>query len=1134
VRALVAGWRLSLHRTRADWPIVAAAWLITTLAAVLLSIGPIYSSAAATAGLHKALEAAPSADTDVEVSLYASRQQTAGADVRVRGELASAIQPLGGEIVRDFRSTESFALGGPTTGGATTDGSHQRAILGSLDRLAEHATLRAGAWPADRVGSSAPIQVVVLDSVARALHLSPGSAVSLVSRGFDQIITIDARVVGVFGPDRVNDPYWHGDALLTGGVELDGQDRTFGPFLTTPRDLLQSAGVESVHARWEAFPDLERLTLDDSAPLRGRLADLPGREQVIAGDDVVVTTGLPVILAGVERSLLVARASVLLMMVQLAILAAYAIILTASLLVEHRRITTALLRSRGAGPGQVALLSFAEGLLLAVPAVVVAPWVAVGALNLLTFAGPLADASVIIAPRVTLDAYLAAGAAGIVSVALLAIPALLAARAFAAEHRELSRQETRTFGQRMGLDIALLAVAAIALWQLRLYGATLTRTVQGSLGLDPLLVAAPAIGLLAGGILALRILPLLAHVVETAVSRGRHLVAPLGFRQLARRPLRYTRSALLLMIAMATGVFALAYGSTWSASQHDQAMYQVGADVRVRPGVTGPPQWAMPRAYAGVASIASLTPVERIENGVSIASGTADLLAVDADRASSIVLLRPDAADRPLDEMAGALRDGRPAVPFATLPARTAYLRVTPRLDIGSISQFTFEPGTGATQPHPLDPATLDIRVSVTTFVQDVHGLVERATSNELPVGRPAMPIVVPLAPTEGITAPLSARLAEGLDGPVKLVGLQVDLRLPLDTTLTRGFVGVAEVAASAGRAGAWSIVPLTPAGPWAARLAQGNPLEVPADESHGVAMPFTGQASGGRDVLFGNGPGGEPAHLTFLPQALATLDKPVPAIADRAFLASTHSAAGGVVLAGIDGALRNISIVGVVDGFPTTDPKQPLLVLDEPTLGLLRLQATSDAKAVDEWWMSVPDRSVPSLTAALRATPFESLEVASVVERARTLSTDPVALGIIAALTFGFVATALFAIVGLSVSAAVSASQRRTEFALLRALGLSARQLAAWLWLENGSLVLVSLLAGTLLGVFIGWLVLPFVTVTQQATAPVPSVLVDVPWMSILLLDLVSLVALAVAVIVIGTGLRRVGVGSILRMGED
>ena len=82
---------------------------------------------------------------------------------------------------------------------------------------------------------------------------------------------------------------------------------------------------------------------------------------------------------------------------------------------------------------------------------------------------------------------------------------------------------------------------------------------------------------------------------------GRGLVPSLGSRQLARRPLRYTRAALLLMLAMAMGVFAVSYTWTWSASQRDQATFQIGADLRVQPGtrVGSMPRWALDQGLAG-------------------------------------------------------------------------------------------------------------------------------------------------------------------------------------------------------------------------------------------------------------------------------------------------------------------------------------------------------------------------------------------------------------------------------------------------------------------------------------------------------------------------------------------------------
>ena len=79
-----------------------------------------------------------------------------------------------------------------------------------------------------------------------------------------------------------------------------------------------------------------------------------------------------------------------------------------------------------------------------------------------------------------------------------------------------------------------------------------------------------------------------------------------------------------------------------------------------------------------------------------------------------------------------------------------------------------------------------------------------------------------------------------------------------------------------------------------------------------------------------------------------------------------------------------------------------------------------------------------------------------------------------------------------------------------------------------------VSLVAGTLLGLLIGWVVLPFVTVTQQAAVPFPPVVVEIPWPAIVALEVVSAVALVATLFVLTRVMRRSGLGSALRMGED
>jgi hypothetical protein len=79
-----------------------------------------------------------------------------------------------------------------------------------------------------------------------------------------------------------------------------------------------------------------------------------------------------------------------------------------------------------------------------------------------------------------------------------------------------------------------------------------------------------------------------------------------------------------------------------------------------------------------------------------------------------------------------------------------------------------------------------------------------------------------------------------------------------------------------------------------------------------------------------------------------------------------------------------------------------------------------------------------------------------------------------------------------------------------------------------------VSLVIGTGLGLLIAWVVLPFVTLTQAGSAPLPGLVITIPWGQVLLLESVALGALAVTVAILALVLRRVGLGSALRIGED
>jgi ABC-type antimicrobial peptide transport system permease subunit len=177
---------------------------------------------------------------------------------------------------------------------------------------------------------------------------------------------------------------------------------------------------------------------------------------------------------------------------------------------------------------------------------------------------------------------------------------------------------------------------------------------------------------------------------------------------------------------------------------------------------------------------------------------------------------------------------------------------------------------------------------------------------------------------------------------------------------------------------------------------------------------------------------------------------------------------------------------------------------------------------------------AAPQVEATLRAAPIAATDVVGRLSLAKSLASDPVSLGIIGALALGALAALAFASIGFLVSATVTSSERVTEFAILRALGLSARELSAWVSLENAFLLVFGLLAGTVLGIVLAWLVLPFATLTATGEAAVPTPTIVVPWAAMAPLYGAAAVLFVVTVAIVTRQVRGAGISTVLRSGDE
>jgi len=230
----------------------------------------------------------------------------------------------------------------------------------------------------------------------------------------------------------------------------------------------------------------------------------------------------------------------------------------------------------------------------------------------------------------------------------------------------------------------------------------------------------------------------------------------------------------------------------------------------------------------------------------------------------------------------------------------------------------------------------------------------------------------------------------------------------------------------------------------------------------------------------------------------------------------------GSTVSVPIQGTQVSVRVTGVVRRFPTLGGPGGGLIVDQAALQDALLQDGIAPAPAGEWWLRTAGPAP-----AIRGLPGGT-SVTSAVAVAAALRAQPLSAAGQEEL-LGVAAVALIlAGAGFAVSLA-SGRERDRDAALLDALGARRRQLAVQLGLEQALLAVPAAAAGLLLGVLLSHLVIPAVTLTAQATTPVPPVAVQVPLLAALVVAAVIAAAPPAAAAL--AGLRRLEAAGRLRV---
>ncbi len=565
----------------AHWVVAAAAALTILVAATVAAALTVFTGRALPQAVRHDLAIAPGTALTVS-TLVSDPGQAATGSAALRSQIAAAMPGIPFSFDEALWSDPLGLVPGALPASPPSAGHGNTALLqaAAMSGIASHAALVAGQWPtASGSVPGQPIRAALPASAAALLQVRAGDVLHL--RDTISHTLVSFAITGVFAPRHgggPDDSYWKLSYIPASGRSASFGSTTYGPLVVSQAAFGPTLTVLS--GSWVAQPDVTRFTDGDlnqvSASVAALGASLPN-SSALNGAQLV--TSLPSALAEAASSLSVARSLLVISALELLVLAVAALLAVARLLAAQREGETALLVARGATRSQLTWLTAVEVIPLSALLSVVGALLGIWLASVLVTAGPLGQAGIRPAGQAGSwpDALVAAVVVAVIATALLLAPGLNPSPGTARARR--GRQARVAGTARAGLDIALIALAVLAGWQLRFYSAA----SDGGAEIDPVLALAPALALAAGSVATLRLLPLAARLADWLAVRGRRLTAALASWQFSRMPLRQASAALLLTMAVATGTLALAQHASWLRSASDQAAFATGGDVQVDP-----------------------------------------------------------------------------------------------------------------------------------------------------------------------------------------------------------------------------------------------------------------------------------------------------------------------------------------------------------------------------------------------------------------------------------------------------------------------------------------------------------------------------------------------------------------------
>ena len=1108
------------RRSLANWRLLSSVVIGVVLASTIMAGTVIYFDSLRDLALESALEQRDPLDLDIIVKTSkgpTSPKESAAVRGYMENEYNTRLGWLLEGSVRGAR-TATFFMTPPGEEEVAGD-DNARSYFHFLHGIEDHIEiLPGGRMPADLLdvspdGSPITVEAAVPYGVANEIGLTVGSTLSVVPHWMDATPYASVVVSGLFrrtDPDhplwRLDDEVFHTfssgsfvavpllvseDTLLRGlGGAFTDMDTTYGWMLLTDHERLQATNAtDALFAVISMRRNMSRTFLSYR-----QVTDLDGA------------------LADYDERLLFTKLQMFVVLILIAVVVLYYVVTLSSLIAEQRKNEISLLQGRGATERQVLTVFVLEGLTIAGLAIVIAPFLAAASISVLGLTPAFSDLSggALLPVTLTRGAFIMSALGGVLSFGALMIPAFEASRSpMSRDRQEMARPSRLSFVQRYYLDVLLLVVSIVLFRQLTEQGSLAATNLLGQVAVNQLLLAVPAITLVASAMVLIRLFPLVMSLASRLLAPRLPPGLVMGLWQMARNPTHYARLALLLILMAGLGIFAASFGGTLQRSFTERVLYSAGSDIRlvnVSINIRGGSR-PIDKPYEDMDEVQNAAPVLRAIGshlGTFGGDSTFDVLAVDSEKFEDVAWFRDDFSDNPLPDVMSQL-NGHEIPLGIPMPDNARAIQVLMKAD----------------RPYPTVSLGARLRDSNGRYFTYRLGFLEssnwRLYSAELFEGGSPRSRLFPSRPFTLVSIGVGETDLERGLRPGSIL---------IDTVRVRKSNGEIEVLDdfrnlaqdTNAEVDGWNVLQDS-------SVANQDRIRASEVSARGDGSLMFAWSAGRALVARGISPGGEP--------------QPVPVVASESFLKHFGHSIGDDVKISVSGRRLTAVLVDTVEFFPTLDSyNDRFLVADLETvraytnLGMARAEITAN-----EMWLRTDvegEERVEFIEKLREGRPFQIGRAIDTVEDLAVAQIDPLVLaGWRALLLIAFGAILVLSSLGFLVHAYISFRNRELQFALMRTMGFSTRQLVSLMWLEQALVILVGMALGTWMGGRLGATIMPFLGHDDRGGQVLPPFVIEVGWQNLL----VTYVAMGLifTAIIIGVILfiRRMSLSQVLRVGD-